>query len=66
VWRDRIKYWVLSSEEVEENVYYSAGQHRGSEGEGQLHITDSNIPVFDTYEVSPQEIESAIRDASNR
>jgi len=38
VWRDKIRYWVLSSREVEANRYYSKGQHRGNVGEGQLHV----------------------------
>ncbi|MEK7549167.1 MAG: hypothetical protein AAB496_01610, partial [Patescibacteria group bacterium] len=38
VWRDTIKYWVLSSRDVETNRYYSKGQHRGNTGEGQLHV----------------------------
>lgn len=28
VWRDKIRYFVLSSSEVESNKYYSIGQHR--------------------------------------
>ena len=40
VWRDKIRYWVLSSSEVEKNPYYSAGQHRGNTGEGQLWLTE--------------------------
>jgi len=35
VWRDVIRYWVLSSNEVQKNKYYSVGQHRGNVGEGQ-------------------------------
>lgn len=40
VWRDKIRYWVLSSSEVEKSPYYSAGQHRGNIGEGQLWLTE--------------------------
>src|SRR5664279_1137869 len=29
VWRDQIKYWVLSSDEVRDSAYFSIGQHRG-------------------------------------
>ena len=32
VWRDVIKYWILSAREVQNNRYYSAGQHRGNVG----------------------------------
>ncbi len=66
VWRDKIRYWVMNAGEVEENQYYSPGQHRGSEGEGQLHLTQDNITEFEKYEVSSQEIEEAIRRAHER
>ena len=56
VWRDKIRYWVLSSSEVEENPYYSAGQHRGNIGEGQLWLTEKNINDFDCYEVGVRDI----------
>lgn len=56
VWRDVIRYWVLSSDEVKNNRYYSAGQHRGNTGEGQLWIKESNINEFDSYEVSCRQI----------
>ena len=46
VWRDVIKYWVLSSAEVERNKYYSKGQHGGNVGEGQLHIKDEKYRRF--------------------
>jgi hypothetical protein len=66
VWRDEIRYWVMNSKEVEKNSYYSPGQHRGSEGEGQLHINQDNIAAFEKYEVSSQDIEAAIRRAYKR
>ena len=60
VWRDKIRYWVLSSEEVKNNKYYSVGQHRGNIGEGQLWLKESNIKDFDNYEVGVRDILSAI------
>ena len=66
VWRDQIRYWVLSSKEVESNRYYSPGQHRGSEGEGQLHLNQDNIAEFDEYEVSSVDLERAIRQLYER
>ena len=66
VWTDTIRYWVLSSHEVESNDYYSSGQHRGNVGEGQLHVKDDNIAQFDCYECSPAELESGIRSAYAR
>ena len=66
VWRDVIRYWILSSNEVESNRYYSQGQHRGNVGEGQLHIKHDNIMHFENYRVKPNEIEKAIRRAYDR
>ena len=60
VWRDAIRYWVLSSPEVQSNRYYSVGQHRGNQGEGQLWIKESNIRSFDAYLVPPREIYHSI------
>ena len=48
VWTDEIRYWVLSSSEVETNDHFSDGQHRGNTGEGQLWIKETNIDEFDT------------------
>ena len=56
VWRDEIKYWVLSSDEVKNNKYYSSGQHRGNEGEGQLWLKHSNIASFDNFLTKENEI----------
>ncbi len=66
VWRDVIRYWVLSSNEVETNPYYSRGQHRGNTGEGQLHVRPDNIHDLSGYEVLPNALERAIRDAHDR
>ena len=66
VWRDVIRYWVLSSKEVESNRYYSKSQHRGNVGEGQLHIRHDNIVDFEDYGVKPNELERASRMAYDR
>ncbi len=66
VWRDVIRYWVLSSKEVEENPYYSKGQHRGNQGEGQLWLKDTNIQSFDKYEVSVHRILEKIKEKSGK
>lgn len=60
VWRDVIRYWVLSSNEVKNNCHYSPGQHRGNIGEGQLWLKDTNIDDFKEYEVSVRDILSKI------
>ena len=65
VWRDTVKYWVLSSDEVLHNAYFSSGQHRGNTGEGQLWIKQSNIKEFDVYQVEPSEILNAIIKKAN-
>ncbi len=51
VWRDKIRYWVLSSHELEHHKAYSPGQHRGNTGEGQLHVRQDNINDFRPFEV---------------
>ncbi len=66
VWRDKIRYWVLSSDEVANNEYYSVGQHRGNVGEGQLWLKETNIDKFDEYEVSVRDILSAILNKANK
>lgn len=66
VWRDRVRYWVVASDEVERSPYYSSGQHRGNIGEGQLHITRENIDGFERFETSSTEILEAILNAYSR
>ena len=66
VWRDVIRYWVLSSQEVVTSPHFSTGQHRGNVGEGQLHIRNDNIHDFDEFEVKPNQLADGIRSAHLR
>lgn len=66
VWRDVIRYWVLSSKEVSGNRYYSVGQHRGNVGEGQIHLKDDNINEFRLYECTARDLLEKIRSAYQR
>lgn len=66
VWRDVMRYWVLASREVENNRYFSKGQHRGNVGEGQLHLNKENIAEFAKYESRSDKLVKAIRDAYQR
>jgi len=66
VWRDKIRYWVLASKELEANRYYSKGQHRGNVGEGQLHLRHDNIAEFSQYETKGRDLLDTIRNAYNR
>ncbi len=66
VWRDKIRYWVLSSKEVVANKYYSIGQHRGNIGEGQLWLKDTNIEEFNKYEVGVRDILVKIIEKANQ
>ena len=66
VWRDVIRYWVLSSDEVAQNPHYSSGQHRGNTGEGQLWVKETNIDDFAEYEVGVREILSKITEKAGR
>lgn len=61
VWRDKIRYWILTSDELKNNKYYSNGQHRGNTGEGQLWLTEKNIHRFSEYEVSAEDILSVLK-----
>ncbi len=63
VWRDVIRYWILSSDEVSSSKYYSQGQHRGNTGEGQIHLKHDNINEFANYESTALEIIANIRKA---
>jgi hypothetical protein len=60
VWRDIIRYWVLNRDEIQNNKYFSKGQHRGNIGEGQLHLKRDNISEFKQYEVRPPDIKGAV------
>jgi hypothetical protein len=62
VWIDDIKYWIISSEELKENKYYSNKQHKGNEGEGQIHFKRNNIDVFKRYEVNENELLQKIKE----
>ena len=66
VWRDVIRYWVLASDEVASNKYYSAGQHRGNTGEGQIHLKDDNVGEFVQFESAPRNLLDTIRAAYER
>jgi hypothetical protein len=66
VWRDRIRYWVLSSYELEHHRDYSTGQHRGNVGEGQLHVRQDNIKDFESFEAPSNRLAEAIREAYKR
>lgn len=66
VWRDVIRYWVLASEEVANNKYFSKGQHRGNVGEGQLHLTKDNIGEFSKYEAKSNCLLKVINEAYKR
>lgn len=66
VWRDKIRYFVLSSDEVVSNKYYSTGQHRGNVGEGQLWLKESNIAEFQCYEVCVRDILEKIKEKGRK
>jgi hypothetical protein len=66
VWRDMIRYWVLSSNDIENNKYYSKGQHRGNIGEGQLWLKENNIDEFEIFEVTVRNILEKIIEKSNK
>lgn len=63
VWRDKIRYWVFPSKDIKNNKYYSDKQHRGNEGEGQIHFTEKNLSEFDKYLVPSNNLYKAIIEA---
>lgn len=66
IFRDEVVVWIINSNEVKNNPYYSKGQHRGNIGnEGQLHIKPENINLLDKYEVKDNNIEELIYISKN-
>lgn len=78
VYRDAIRYWVLSSDAVRKHRDFSP-QHRNRETserqadyraedifEGQIMITNENIKTIDAYKVAPRDLKSAIVAAATR
>jgi hypothetical protein len=67
VFRDDIVVWVINAQVVSNHQLFSSGQHRGNNGnEGQLHITNENIHLFDNYILPDNHLEKAIRNATIR
>lgn len=53
VWRDIIRYWVLSRD-------------RGNVGEGQVHLKHNNVSEFKQYETKPTGVKEAVIRAYKR
>jgi len=74
IYRDKLKFWILSSDEVKaywENEWdvwrFSPWQHSwNSWNEWQLHIRETNINDFDWALVEPENIKNAVIAAYNR
>ena len=64
VWKDTITYWVLSSEDVNNNKYKSP-QHRGNEDEWQIIVTKTKIRDFDQYVVTSDNLLNTIVEKYN-
>lgn len=64
VWRDVIRYWILSASEVRSHSLYS-NQHRFGV-EDQIHINADNINHFEIFEIQGDKIIQAIISANNR
>lgn len=62
VWADKYRYWLMTSDQMKKNKYFSTGQHRGNKGyEGQLHIKTENIADLSQFEVTPAQILEKIK-----
>lgn len=60
VWRDKIRYWVFSSDELKKNTYYSEGRLKENKGTGMIWMKDSNVDTFKPYEVKGKKLLEAI------
>lgn len=60
IWRNAIRYYVIPSYDVNNHPLYSNKQHRFSVDEGQLHITEKNIHLFDRYIVEKEDLKKAV------
>ena len=72
VWRDKIDYWVMSSDDVQNNPLLS-NQHRASQlsdsgevVEGQIHINNGNYADFEKYRVQVREIYDKVIEIGKR
>ncbi|EJP30348.1 hypothetical protein HMPREF1146_0134 [Prevotella sp. MSX73] len=72
VWRDKIDYWVMSSEDVQNNPLLS-NQHRASQlsesgavVEGQIHINNGNYQDFEKYRVQVRDIHDRVLEIGKR
>lgn len=78
VYRDAIRYWVLSSNAVRKHKDFTP-QHRNKDTaerqagyksedifEGQVMITDDNITTIDSYKVAARDLKKAILAAAKR
>lgn len=66
IWLDEIRYWVLTATEVATHRRFHDIQHGDTIGGGQLHVTDRNIHDFDSYQIQPNRLADAIREADKR
>ena len=65
VFRDEIILWIINSDDVLKNPFYSKGQHRRNKGnEGQLHVNNDNIQAFDKFQLNGDDLSSAIKNAT--
>lgn len=72
VCRDKIDYWVMSSEDVQNNPLLS-NQHRASQlsesgavVEGQIHINNGNYQDFEKYRVQVRDIHDRVLEIGKR
>lgn len=72
VYRDKIKYWVINSNEIQRNRYFTP-QHRNEATakrkkkykkediyEGQIMMTEDNVNYFENYLTTGKELKTAV------
>lgn len=57
---DGNKYWVFTNDEIANAPGFSGKQHRGNEGEGQIHFKKTNISQFDEFIVERDNLVDSI------
>lgn len=65
VFKDGIKYFVFSANDIVNYDHYSDKQHRGNVGEGQISVSSANFDELLSLEVPKSKLTKAIVEAYN-
>ncbi len=63
VWKDKIKYCLIPSEEVNNLKYFSENQRSGGIGDGEIQITNKSLQyLLDNYSISEEDLNNTCLD----